>query len=140
MRIGVVAFGSDPEGDNAVGREVVARLSRRELPDGAEILDGGAPVLKILERVSGFDGLVIIDAASMGEPPGAVKIFNLNEILLAGQGNPLRLHSVRLESDLLYANKVDGSREDRRQRWTMLVLAALVLTLVVRLVLAAPLT
>ena len=51
------------------------------------------------------DGLVIIDAASMGEPPGAVKIFNLNEILLAGQGYPLRLHSVRLESDLLYANK-----------------------------------
>ena len=68
-------------------------------------MDGRLPVLKILESVSGFDGLVIADAASMGEPPGTVKTFNLNEIILAGTGSPITLHGVRMDSELLYANK-----------------------------------
>jgi hydrogenase maturation protease len=105
MRIAVVAFGENLEGDLAIGHEVLSRFGQRDLPECAVILDGRPPVLKTLESVSGFDGLVIVDAASIGESPGTVKTFNLNEIMLAGTGSPITLHGVRMDSELLYANK-----------------------------------
>jgi hydrogenase maturation protease len=105
MRIAVVAFGHNLVGDRAIGLEVVSQLRRRELPECAVVLDGSAPVLKTLESISSFDGLVIIDAASMGEPPGTVRTFSLNEIILAETGNRINLHGVSMDSELLYANK-----------------------------------
>ena len=85
--------------------KVISQVERRELPEHAVIIDGGTAVLKTLENMSDFDGLVIVDAASMGEPAGAVKSFNLNEILLSGPDGRITLHGIKMDTELLYANK-----------------------------------
>jgi hydrogenase maturation protease len=105
MRTAVVAFGNKMEGDRAVGLEVISQLKRRMLPEGTVIVDGGAPVLKTLESMSDFDGLVIIDAASIGEAPGVVRTLALNEVVLAAPGSSITLHSIKMDSELIYANK-----------------------------------
>lgn len=105
MRIAVVAFGDAARGDDAIGTEVISHIERRGLPEHAILINGGTPVLRTLESLSDFDGLVIVDAASMGEAPGTVKTFSLNEVFLNEVPTPITLHGMKMDSELLFANK-----------------------------------
>ena len=105
MRVAVVAFGDRARGDNGIGAEVLAALDRENLPADSAIIDGGTHVLKALAAVTGFDGLVIIDAASMGCPPGSCRIIGLDELVLGDPPPEVDFHSMRLDSHLFYAHK-----------------------------------
>ena len=105
MRIAVVAFGDTAHGDHAIGLEIISRIDRTDLDEDVIIIDGGQNVLRTLESVSGFDGLVVVDAASMGEPPGTVRTYDLNDLILRGDSTRISLHGIKLDSELIYANK-----------------------------------
>lgn len=105
MRIALVGFGDGSRGDDAVGVEVISRVDRSALPEDVFILNGGTNVLKTLETVTGFDGLVIVDAASMGESPGAVKTFTLNDLVMTESPRSVTFHAMKLDTDLIYAHK-----------------------------------
>ena len=105
MRIAVVAFGDASHGDDAIGIELISQVNRRDLPEHAIFINGGTDVLKTLESLSDFEGLVIVDAASMGEAPGTVKTFSLNDLFLTEVAVPITLHGMKMDSELLYANK-----------------------------------
>ncbi len=105
MRIALVAFGDASGGDDSVGVEVISRIDRMSLPEDVLIINGGTDVLKALETVSSFDGLVIVDAASMGEPPGTVKVFDLNDLVGGEPPADLVFRGLKMDSELLVANK-----------------------------------
>lgn len=105
MRIAVVAFGDASHGDGRIGLHVISRINRADLMEDVAIIDGGTDVLKTLESISGFDGLVIVDAASMGESPGTVRSFNLNELILNECLDRVTLHGMKIDTELVFGQK-----------------------------------
>ena len=59
-------------GDEGVGVYVVRELEGKELPPGIECLDGGTGGFTLLEPLEKADRIIIIDAASDGNPVGTV--------------------------------------------------------------------
>jgi hydrogenase maturation protease len=104
LRIAIVAFG-ETSGDHAIGIEVLSRISRDHLPDHAVLINGGTDVLKALEAVRGFDGLIIVNAATMGDPPGTVRTLDLNELVFSGDPASITLHGMKRNSELILAHK-----------------------------------
>lgn len=63
--------------DDGVGIHVVRALQAQRpfAPERVEILDGGTLGYLLIDRVSGVDSIVVVDAANMHAPPGSVKVL-----------------------------------------------------------------
>ncbi len=68
----VVGIGSPILGDDGVGLQVVEQLRARGLPAGVETMELGSGGLALLDVLSGYDRLVIVDAIVTGAAPGTV--------------------------------------------------------------------
>ena len=76
MRILVAGIGNIFLGDDGYGVEVAARLRGADLPDGVRVEDFGIRGVHLAyELLDGYDGLVMVDAVPMGEPPGTVALI-----------------------------------------------------------------
>jgi hydrogenase maturation protease len=72
----VAGIGNIFQTDDAFGVEVANRLAQRTLPPGARVEDFGIRGVHLAyELLEGYDGLVLIDAVPMGEPPGTLAII-----------------------------------------------------------------
>ena len=105
MRIAVVAFGQDSAGDSAVALEIASSMSRNGLPEDVVLVNGGADALRALETVRAFDGVVIVDAVTMGDLPGSVKTFDLNDLIFSDRPASVTFHGMERDSELLLAHK-----------------------------------
>ncbi len=62
--------------DDAFGVEVAHRLANRTLPEGVRVEDFGIRGIHLAyELLEGYDGLVLVDAVPMGEPPGTLAVI-----------------------------------------------------------------
>jgi hydrogenase maturation protease len=68
----VVGLGNVIMGDEGVGVHVVRALEKHALPAGVECLDGGTGGFILLEPLESADRIILIDAASDGNPIGTV--------------------------------------------------------------------
>jgi hydrogenase maturation protease len=68
----VLGLGNVLMGDEGIGVYVVRELEKHALPVGVECLDGGTGGFTLLEPLEDADRIVIIDAASDGNPIGTV--------------------------------------------------------------------
>lgn len=77
----VLGIGNTLMCDDGVGIHVIKDLQRwqegESQPDTqVEILDGGTLGYLLIDRVSDADGLVIVDAANLGEAAGTVRVLD----------------------------------------------------------------
>ena len=105
LRIAILGASDPSEEGPGAAREALSAIGPGTLPAGTVILDSGGTMLKSLEAATGFDGLILIDGASMGMPAGGVGIFSLNELILPGSPPQVQFENVDIERDLLYASK-----------------------------------
>ena len=68
----VLGLGNVLMGDEGIGVYVVRALEKHTLPAGVECLDGGTGGFTLLEPLEDADRIVIVDAASDGNPIGTV--------------------------------------------------------------------
>jgi hydrogenase maturation protease len=68
----VVGLGNVLLGDEGVGVHAVRELERHALPENVECLDGGTGGFVLLEPLESAGRIVLIDAATDGNPPGTV--------------------------------------------------------------------
>jgi hydrogenase maturation protease len=62
--------------DDGFGIEVANRLAAQPLPPGVRVADFGIRGVHLAyELLDGYDGLVLIDAMPMGEPPGTIAVI-----------------------------------------------------------------
>jgi hydrogenase maturation protease len=83
----VAGIGNIFQTDDAFGVEVANKLAERTLPDGARVEDFGIRGVHLAyELLEGYDGLVLVDAVPMGEPPGTLAIIEpeLDDIATTG--------------------------------------------------------
>lgn len=59
-------------GDEGIGVYVVRELEKKTLPPNVECLDGGTGGFTLLEPLEQADRIIIIDAASDGNPVGTI--------------------------------------------------------------------
>lgn len=68
----VLGLGNTLMGDEGVGVHVLREVEKRALPEGVECLDGGTGGFVLLEPLQSADRIVMIDAASDGNPVGTI--------------------------------------------------------------------
>jgi hydrogenase maturation protease len=65
-------------------------------PPMIEFVDGGTLSFTLAEPISRADGLIVVDAARMGTPPGSVRLFRNQEMDGYLSGNRRSVHEVSL--------------------------------------------
>ncbi len=90
--IRIIGVGNPLMGDDGAGTALVELLGRRELPPGVEVVDGGTGGVTLLGLMEGAAGVVLVDAADMGRPVGAVVRLTGEEAALSACSAPLSLH------------------------------------------------
>ncbi len=70
----VLGIGNVMMEDEGVGVEVIRFMQRREFPPNVRILDGGTGGFNLLESISGFPIVIMIDAALDSDDEGSIKI------------------------------------------------------------------
>ena len=68
----MLGLGNVLMGDEGIGVYVVRELEKHKLPADVECLDGGTGGFTLLEPLENADRIIIIDAASDGNPIGTV--------------------------------------------------------------------
>ncbi len=109
VAVTVLGIGNILMGDEGAGVRALETLRERyEFPEGVCLLDGGTMGLDLLYYLEGTERLLMIDAVSMGAPPGTVRMFDGPQIpsLLAGK---FSVHEIGLQ-DLFFALDITGRR------------------------------
>ena len=84
MKTLVLALGTPLRGDDGVGSAVLSFLQETAVfPAHITLLDGGTPGLETALMMQGYDKVIVLDAANLGEPPGTWRRFSLAEASLS---------------------------------------------------------
>jgi len=102
-RIVVAGIGNLLLRDEGVGIHVINELKEHSLPENVEVHDCATRGIDALNELEGADKAIIIDAVKLGNEPGAVYRFTLDE--LERNDKTLRMISFH-DLDLITAIKI----------------------------------
>jgi len=111
-KVSIVGVGNILCSDEGVGVYVIEKLRDMKLPEYVILYDCGTSGIAVLEALDGSLKGIIIDAVSMGGPPGKIYRFSLDEVL-SMEDNLFRmvsLHQFDLVSTLKLASYTDVYR------------------------------
>jgi hydrogenase maturation protease len=103
----IIGLGNPLRGDDGVGCRVVNELTRRGLPEGVYALDAGTPGLALLDLMTGYERVILVDAADMGLEPGCFQRMTPAEVHLLASAGPCSLHSLGLAEVLALAQALE---------------------------------
>ena len=103
----ILGLGNPLLGDEGIGVRVVEELKGRELPDGVVVHEGGTAGLGLIGLMEGYQRVIIVDAADMGQPPGHVVRFTPSEVQFKTAEAPLSLHQIGLGEALAVAEALE---------------------------------
>jgi hydrogenase maturation protease len=66
--------------DEGFGVHVIQAMKGSALPKGVDLLDGGTAALDILNHITDYQHLIVIDAVQGGEPPGSIYRFTPDDL------------------------------------------------------------
>lgn len=100
--------------DEGVGAEVVRRLQRDCAGDPRlSFMDGGTLSFTLAGPIGEHPQLIVVDAASLGEPPGKVRVFDGEAMDHQLRSNATSVHEVSL-SDLMDMARLTDSLPSKR--------------------------
>jgi hydrogenase maturation protease len=105
MRTLVLALGNPLRGDDGIGAAVLSALPA--VPPAVTLLEGGTPGLELVLTLRGYDRVIVVDAAELGDVPGAWR--RLTPDCLQGRDPRLRgtLHDAGLAEALTLGAALD---------------------------------
>lgn len=103
----ILGLGNPLQADDGVGCRLIEALATRELPSDVEALDGGAPGIGLINLLEGRRRVIIVDAAEMGRPAGAIVRFRPEEVTLTGSAERFSLHRTAVADALALARALD---------------------------------
>lgn len=109
MKTLVIGLGNPILGDDGVGwrvAEEIAKIMKDELAVDVECFSLGG--LSLMERISGYERVIIIDAFQEGlNPIGEVKVLSLNALTDVSQGHTTSAHDTSLKNALSVGRGLD---------------------------------
>ncbi len=113
-RVLVIGVGNPLMSDDGVGLRLLEALAARTTqPAPVEFLDAGTLGFMLLPRVEQCDALLALDAANLGGPPGAVRVFEGEAFDEFVRQPRCSVHELGLR-DLLDAARLTGALPGRR--------------------------
>ena len=110
----MIGVGNPLMSDDGVGQRLLEALAARHSSlDGVEFLDAGTLGLMLLPRVEQCDGLLALDAANLGGPPGDFRVFEGEAFDRFVRQPRCSVHELGLR-DLLDAARLTGALPARR--------------------------
>ncbi len=100
----ILGLGNPLQADDGVGIRVIEELEKRALPAHVEVMDGGTPGVGLINLLEGRARVIIVDAAEMGRPPGAIARFGPDEVKLTGSSQRFSAHRSGVADALELAN------------------------------------
>ncbi len=100
----VLALGNPLRGDDGVGAATLEVLSRHDLPEGVDLVDGGTGGLEIVLMFQDYRRVIIIDAAEMGIEPGKWQRFTPHDVILSSGEMHGTVHDAGLAEALQLAD------------------------------------
>jgi hydrogenase maturation protease len=103
----ILGLGNPLLGDEGIGVRAAEELKELQLPEGVEVVEGGTGGLRLIGLMEGYQRVIIVDAADMGQPPGRVVRFTLSEVRFKTVEPPLSLHQIGLGEVLALAEALE---------------------------------
>lgn len=101
MKTLVLGLGNPILGDDGVGWRVVERLASRALPPNVEVDCCSLGGLSLMERMSGYERVILVDAIYTGEQEaGKICCFTLAELPDRSAGHTTSAHDTSLRNAL----------------------------------------
>lgn len=90
----VLSLGQSGRGGESFGPAVLSELAQRYPYAGGfvQFVNGGADGLELLHLFTGRQTIVVLDAISSGQAPGAVEVLEGTEVLRYANGNSTATH------------------------------------------------
>ncbi|MCG7982389.1 MAG: HyaD/HybD family hydrogenase maturation endopeptidase [Candidatus Thiodiazotropha lotti] len=100
-RVLILGIGNTLLSDEGIGIHLVTAMQQKtgDIP-GVTFMDGGTLSFTLAEPIANADGLIVVDAARMKQPPGTLQVFHNEEMDRYLSGNRSSVHEVSL-GDLL---------------------------------------
>ena len=91
----VLGLGNPLMADEGIGTVIAEKLEayQEQYPD-VEFMDAGTGGMQLLHYIAGRKKAVIVDCAFMGEQPGSIKRFTVDEVTTVKKLAHLSLHEV----------------------------------------------
>lgn len=81
MKVAIVGVGNILLKDEGIGVKVVKELENEfSFPSDVALIDGGTAGHHLINMISDFDVLIVVDAVQGGEPPGTIYKFAFDQI------------------------------------------------------------
>jgi hydrogenase maturation protease len=109
MQILVIGLGNPILGDDGVGWRVVEEIARKTAnkPD-IEVDCVSLGRLSLMERITGFERVILVDSIFTGEKPiGTVSLFLLTELPELSSGHTTAVHDTSLRNALKVGRSMD---------------------------------
>lgn len=110
-KILVIGVGSVLRGDDGIGVRAIEALEKEVLPDNVTVEAGDLSGLDLLKYFGDYPRVIVIDAATMGEKPGAIKVFTPDEIKPATFKDKSSTHGIGLIETLTLAKELELDNE-----------------------------
>ncbi|QEP44222.1 hydrogenase maturation protease [Ectothiorhodospiraceae bacterium BW-2] len=110
----ILGIGNSLLSDEGIGCHAIRYLQRSPLPPWLRCIDGGTISFPLAAEIASAAGVVVIDAARIGSPPGSHRLLQGEAMdhFLEHQHRPT-VHEVGLR-DLIYMGKLSGDLPTRR--------------------------
>jgi hydrogenase maturation protease len=92
-RIKILGFGNELVSDDAFGFHVIRELQAKSMHAGVEVKYLALCGLSLLDELDGEDVLILVDAFTLGNPPGTLYAYQWREIQELGC-NPITGHEL----------------------------------------------
>ncbi len=104
MKTLVLGIGNDILGDDAVGIHIAKSISKKIHSPDIDVKETGATGLNLIETISGYDKLIVIDAI-LSNKPGSGQIHRL-ELKDLESGKTLTPHEASLHTTIELGNRL----------------------------------
>jgi len=79
----IIGVGNSDRGDDGAGLAAASRLLERlRIDDGIRVIEHWGEATGLVDAMTGWDEVLIVDAASSGATPGSYRIFEVGETAL----------------------------------------------------------
>jgi len=96
MKLLILGVGNPLMGDDGFGVAAVNELNKAPLPEGVVAVDGGTAGFRLAGLLEEAEQVLVLDAADMGKPPGALVEFSPDQVRSLAADRPVSAHQADL--------------------------------------------
>jgi len=107
----IIGLGNILRGDDGIGPAVIEELRTVKFTFPIELIDAGGDAFNILDQMISKQPLILIDCARMGEKPGEIVTFKLDQVNLKWAEQIVLLHGFGLSEIYQMAQHLGADAE-----------------------------